>query len=112
MHPNRFHPGLLSSLSHFLFNEPIGHWSAHQGKVLLGTLTWEPARTYADNLWLATTSDNEELAIRSLLPPVRRLISSRRPFSLNYPAGHAVMAFAESGFIENQTLIWMEKRLT
>jgi ribosomal protein S18 acetylase RimI-like enzyme len=112
IHPNRFSPGLLNGFARFLFNEPIEHWAAHQGKTLLGLVTWEPSRTYADNLWMAASDDTEELAIRSLLPSIRRLIPSRRPFSLNYPAGRSVSALNESGFIESQTLIWMEKPFT
>jgi GNAT superfamily N-acetyltransferase len=112
IHPNRFSPGLLNGMARFLFNEPIEHWAAHLGKSLVGLVTWEPSRTYADNLWLAASPSSEDLAIRSLLPVIRRLIPSRRPFSLNYPAGRSGSALSEAGFVENQTLIWMEKPLT
>lgn len=111
IHPGRFNPSLISGLARFLFNEQIEHWSAYKGKELLGVLTWEPARTYADNLWLAASPSNEELAMRSLLPIARRLLSTRRPLSLNYPAGHSPQALLDSGFAEIQTLVWMEKPL-
>lgn len=106
---NRLKPSLINDLYRFLLSETIGHWVARNRQDTLGFLTWEPSRTYADNLWLAAPPEKEEQAILSLIPEVRRRITTTRPLSLNYPAGRADQAFKDAGMTLQQTLVWMEK---
>ncbi|HEX9013853.1 MAG TPA: hypothetical protein VF813_10065, partial [Anaerolineaceae bacterium] len=111
IHPKRFKPGLLSGFTRFMLSERIEHWAARTSSGLLGIITWEPSRTYADNLWLAASPTTEDAAVASLLPSIRSLIITQRPLSLNYPSGRAVDALNAAGFRDTQTLIWMEKPL-
>jgi hypothetical protein len=92
-----------------LFGDPTRHWAARQNGRLLGTLTWEPSRTYADNLWLAVAPETENEAIRTLLPMLRRDTNSLRPAAVNYPCNRAADAFLASDFRQLNTLLWMEK---
>jgi hypothetical protein len=61
-----------------------------------------------DHLWLATTPQQEDAAIRALLPYIRRHLPERRGLDLNYPAKRGGQAFSDAGFQARQTLIWME----
>ena len=109
IHPNRFKPGFMNSISRFLLNEQIEQWAARRDSQLIGVVSWEPSHSYADSLWLASSSELEDLAVQILLPGIRQLIPTHRPLSLNYPANRAVNAIQEAGFTESQTLIWMER---
>lgn len=104
----RLRPSFVNSFFLLLGNESIRHWSARSHGRLVGVLTWQPSHTFADNLWLATGSEFEDQAIRTLLPRACRELNSSRPIALNYPAGRAVEAFEAVGFKNHQTLAWME----
>jgi ribosomal protein S18 acetylase RimI-like enzyme len=106
---SRLRPSLINALYRFLLSERIDHWTARLQGQLIGAVTWEPSRSYADNLWLATTPEHEDLVIREILPLVRKKVASRRPLALNYPGGRAKEAFVSAGFFTQQTLVWMEQ---
>jgi ribosomal protein S18 acetylase RimI-like enzyme len=106
--PNRLKPGLWSSLIRLFSGEPQAHWAARLNHQLIGVASWEPTRLAADTIWLATGDGSEDLAIRSLLPFTCRNLRSRRPLTVNYPAGRATQAFFEAGFNPHYSLIWME----
>jgi ribosomal protein S18 acetylase RimI-like enzyme len=108
INPQAFKPDWLGDLFRFFNNSSIRHWTARQNGQVLGVLTWEPARTAADNLWLATTTGQENTVIRNLLPYAMQNLAPYRPVALNYPAGCAEDAFIEAGFLNHQVLIWME----
>jgi ribosomal protein S18 acetylase RimI-like enzyme len=106
---NRLRPGMMNLVYRFLMSERIEHLAARDRQGPLGMVTWEPSHAYADTLWLATLPESEERAIRALLPAARRMIPSRRPLVLNYPANRAEAAFQTAGMHPQQTLLWMEK---
>ena len=106
---SRYRPGFLRSLERALNGESMEHWVAYSQNKALGFVTWEPSRWSADPLWLAVSMENEDLALRSLLPHVRQTVrNSNRPLVINYPAGRAETAFQSAGFSHQLTLIWME----
>lgn len=111
INPATFKPSLISDFLRFLNNSSIHHWAARQAGRLLGVLTWEASRAAADNLWMATTPADEDLALRVLLPNTLLSLDAYRPLALNYPAEHAVEALEASGFQAHHTLIWMEIRI-
>jgi GNAT superfamily N-acetyltransferase len=107
----RFDPGWLYSLVRWLNGDQQRHWVARPapGGQPVGFASWEPSRSYADHIWIAAAPQNEQAAVRFLLPHVRQAMAPRRrTTSINYPSGRAVDAFRESGFRVLNTLIWME----
>lgn len=105
--PLALRPGLTGFL-YRIFNEiNCRQWSAWSGKRILGVLAWYSTSAYADNLWLATDRDGEDAVAQALLGHARRNLSARRPLSLDFPAGRAVLGIQRAGFHLHQTLIWM-----
>ena len=103
-----FQPG-LRGLFHRFFNEvDVRHWAAQRGKELIGLLTWQASRGYADRLWLAVPLENEDLAVQALAAFISRVGHLRRPLTLDYPADRARDILAAAGFQSQHTLIWME----
>jgi ribosomal protein S18 acetylase RimI-like enzyme len=105
-----FQPGFWSLLHRFFNEVDIRHWAAQRGKDLLGLLTWQASRGYADRLWLAAPPENDDLAVQALSAFIRREWRSRRPLTLDYPAGRANDALTAAGFQPQHTLIWMETK--
>ena len=95
-----------------LFNElHTRHWSAYQGDRLLGVLTWQSSLGYSDHLWLALPSVIDEAVPRALLLHASQRLPTRRPLTLDFPAGRHAESIRSSGFQEHQTLIWMQLHL-
>jgi hypothetical protein len=106
----RYSPSLLRSLFRMFSNDPIKQWCARISDEIIGFATWEPSRSYADPIWLATTPQWQDLSLRTLLPHVRKSIFTSHSLIINYPAGQAEEAFYQCGFTPRNTLIWMEAR--
>lgn len=108
----RFDPGLWRSLLRWINGEIQEHWAARRTEgTLLGLASWEPQHSISDYVWLAAPEDEEDQAIRALLPRVRQYLASRRrTINVNFPAGRAEPAFYDCGFIPQNTLIWMVHR--
>jgi ribosomal protein S18 acetylase RimI-like enzyme len=104
----RFSPAPLGMLWRWLQGETQMHWVARAGERPLGFLSWEPMRGSADSLWLGADPEREHESVLALLLRARADLARRnRPLTVNYPAGRAVQAFAQAGFVANQTLVWM-----
>ena len=108
---NALRPDLWGLFTRFLNDFQIRQWSAWQGDRLLGVLAWQTMPAYANSLWLAAAPENEEFAAAVLLPYIRQHPPSRRPLSLDFPAGRAIQAIQSAGFHFHQTLIWMSLSL-
>jgi hypothetical protein len=104
-------PDIWGILYRFLSAVQVRQWAAMRGHTLLGVLAWQPHPGFADHLWLASSSQEEEKAVEFLVPLARQKIGVRRRMALDYPAGRAQQAFQEAGFHAQQTLIWMQLRL-
>jgi len=107
-HLASFRPDVWHGLLRFLKNDRIHHWAARVNGELAGLLTWQPTSTFADTLWLAVPSDQNNKPIRSLLAHAREQLSPHRALSLNLPAGSWQEVYEEAGFSPQHTLIWME----
>jgi ribosomal-protein-alanine N-acetyltransferase len=104
-------PGLWGAF-HRLFNDLlIEHWVARRGDRLAGVISWQSSRGFADHLWLAVGDEGDDETVFALLRRVRDQLKGRRPMNLDYPAGVAEAAIANTGFRKQQTLVWMERRL-
>lgn len=106
--PNELNPGLWGAFHRFLSGTYIWQWSALHAEQLLGVLAYQTTPSYADSLWLAASTENEEVAAHALLSYARKHLPPHRPLSLDYPAGRAVQAIQSAGFQVHQTLIWMK----
>lgn len=100
-------PGLVGFFNRVFADKRIKQWSAYKLGALIGTLSWQSSFSQADWLWLASSSQHQEMAIQSLLPHARKSLSSHRTLAVNYPAGEAVEAFESVGFRAHKTLVWM-----
>lgn len=108
LNKSRLQPGFFRELQLAMSGEQVAHLAARKSGELIGLVTWEPTRMYADTLWLATEPNCEDEAVRALLPGIRRALHRKRPLIVNYPTGRAQAAFEQSGFQPHMTLIWME----
>jgi len=92
-----------------IFNEiEVRHWAVEQDNELLGVLSWQQTRKYADQVWLAAPPEYEDVVLKSVLPYIRRDHYLRRPVSIDYPENRAATTLMEAGFEPTSTLIWME----
>lgn len=100
-------PGFLGVINRVFSERNIRQWSATQRGILIGTVSWQSSYSQADWLWLASSPQQQELAILSLIPHAQSSLPRQRILALNYPAGMGVSAFESVGFRPHQTLLWM-----
>jgi ribosomal protein S18 acetylase RimI-like enzyme len=104
-------PTWMSQLTRILYGEKIRGFTLRYGSQFIGSVTWEAARTWADNLWPACDASNQDLVLRMLLPYTLATIRTSRPQAVNYPSGQAEETFGYAGFTKHVTLIWEEAKL-
>lgn len=104
-------PTWMSQVSRILYGDKIRGFALRSGNLMLGSVTWETARTWADNLWPACDASNQDLVLSILLPYILSNVHSNRPQAVNYQSGQAEEAFLSAGFHKHVTLVWMEARL-
>ncbi len=102
----------MNQISKIIYGEKIRGFALRANNQFLGSVTWEAAKTWADNLWPACDAANQDLVLRNLLPHVLSSIRSSRPQAVNYPDGQAEGTFVNAGFHKHVTLVWMEARLS
>lgn len=112
LNKSRLEPGFFKTMQMAMAGEQVVHLAARKGNQLIGMVTWEPSRTYADTLWLATDPAAEESAVAALMVGIQKAMRRKRPLMVNFPAHHADAAFEHSGFSPHMTLIWMEAGFT
>lgn len=107
----KLRPSILTQFTRLINGDKIKDWALRKNGEFIGSITWETARTWADNLWVATDAANQNLVIRTLLSHARATIRSNHPQSVNYPASQAEESFQQAGFHKHVTLLWMEAKL-
>jgi hypothetical protein len=95
-------------VTNFITETHLKHWGAEKNGQLLGMLSWKATHSYADQLWLASTPENEDLVLNTLLPFIHWRERSQRPLSIDFPKGRAAETLHQAGFSPSHTLIWME----
>ena len=68
----RLKPSLHNYFKSIFYGKQAEHLSCYQEGQLIGTVSWEPTHLYSDFLWIATDSKFEEIAIRALLPAMKK----------------------------------------
>jgi len=104
---NAFNPNLRGMIYRIMTATPMKQWAAFLKDELLGVLSWQSYPNHSSNLWIATSPENEDAAILTLLPQVFHHHPPRGRLSLDFPAGRGSDAIKETGFLLHQTLIWM-----
>ena len=105
-----FQPGIFGFLHRFFNEVNIRHWAVKQGKDLLGLMSWQSSRGYADRLWLAAPPEQDDVVVLAVMDFLRGGGRVKRPLTLDYPAGRAVDALRAAGFQPQHTLIWMKSK--
>jgi ribosomal protein S18 acetylase RimI-like enzyme len=111
IHINAMEPDFWHTIAAWFNDHPVNQWAAQRDHELLGVLSMETGYHTHDNLWLAVTPQNEDLALTALLGYTKKAISHRRSQIVNYPAERGKTAFLQCGFNPINTLIWMEINL-
>jgi GNAT superfamily N-acetyltransferase len=103
----RLRPGLARALTAWINGEHFQHWTAWRRGQIVGGATWESGRALSDNLWMTSLPEGEDETVYALLAHIRNRRVTNRYLSVNYPAGRARQGFERAGFVEINTLIWM-----
>jgi len=98
----------LGKVTNFFSETRLRHWGVEKQDHLLGILSWKTTSSYADQLWLAAATKNEDTVLKTLLPYIHWQGRTRRPLSIDLPVDRAVNILSEAGFRINHTLVWME----
>jgi ribosomal protein S18 acetylase RimI-like enzyme len=102
-------PGVLGWIFRALQGSAPRTWAAVRAGRLLAVLAWQASHAASDRLWLAAPRDPDPEAVRLILRRAELDASRRKPLNLEYPAGQAAGAIANSGFTPHHTLIWMQR---
>jgi len=101
-------PGWPGTFFRFCYNTYVNQWGLLHGERLLGVVAWQSTAARANWLWLAAPQAADEQAMCALLVHARQHAPAQRPLVLDYPAHRFDPAIEASGFVAQQTLIWME----
>jgi ribosomal protein S18 acetylase RimI-like enzyme len=100
--------GLWHWLYRIFIDYNVQQWAAVRGDRLLGVISWMPAHSQADPLWLAVPPDSNADAVNMLLQHARRQVYLHKTLAVEFPPGPIDTAFRAAGFLPLRTLIWMQ----
>jgi ribosomal protein S18 acetylase RimI-like enzyme len=108
LRPNYLRGGMHGAFSRLLLLEPkISQWSVIAGKVLIGVVSWQSSKTFADWIWIASSAETEGVLLDSFLPYWMKLPGYKRPLRLNFPKRKTNLSLESHWFKPTRTLIWM-----
>lgn len=102
-------PGALSRL--MLLDPKISQWSVTAGKELVGVVSWQSSKTFADWLWIASSAETEGVLLDAFLPYWMNLPGPKRPLRLDFPKRKTNHGLETHWFKSTRTLIWMRYRI-
>lgn len=105
---NSLRPGLMGGVTRIFSDTSISQWSIQRQGKLCAVAAWQTTQNQQNILWLAAPPDADAGVLQALLAHARQRIPTRRPATLDYPAGQSAAAIQGAGFRSHQTLIWME----
>ena len=111
-HLNALRPDLWGGVHRFLYDAYIVQWGAFYNDQLQASLSWQSGQGSSSHLWLAAPPALDEAVLGAFLNYVRRHLPTESPVTLDYPAEQFSQALRDVGFTEQQTLIWMELKLS
>ncbi len=107
--PEYLRGGIPGSLSRFLLIDPkISQWSVVAGSELIGVVSWQSSKTFADWLWIASSAETEGVLLDAFLPVWMKSAGYKRPLRLNFPKRRTNRSLETHWFKPTRTLIWMK----
>jgi GNAT superfamily N-acetyltransferase len=100
--------GLGPAFYRFMMDYDVRHWSVRKNGSPQAILSWQAMANQNDRLWAAVPPQGGETALTELLLHVRRAMTWRQTFSLDFPAGLYQAAIQAAGFHPHRTLLWMK----
>ncbi len=101
-------PGLWGFLHRMFSPYPVENWSVLETGRLLGVAARQVTHGAADRLWLALDPNQNASNLQKVLQGALSVIPSNRPLSAEFPARLGAETFQTLGFVEAQTLVWMQ----
>jgi hypothetical protein len=101
----------MSHIINLFEGNRLKHWEIRREDEPIGVITWQETRTFANNLWLAISPENEDQILSKALGLVLSKCASQHPISIDYPDGRYASQFENLGFTHFRTLIWMRQVL-
>ena len=105
---NKFKPSFFNKVEYFFSDLSPKNWTCYKDNRPIGFATLESTRQSVDYIWLAVGEEYQDEAVKALLDHIRQNSSPFRPLTINYASHLAVDSFKSTGFIPQNTLIWME----
>jgi ribosomal protein S18 acetylase RimI-like enzyme len=107
--PEYLRGGLTGALARlFLLDPKITQWSVLAGNELIGVVSWQSSKTYADWLWIASSAETEGVLLDTFLPYWMGTPGHKRPLRLNFPKRKTNLSLETHWFKPTRTLIWMK----
>jgi ribosomal protein S18 acetylase RimI-like enzyme len=101
--------GLVGAISRtMLLNPKIFQWSIIAGEELIGVVSWQSSKTYADWLWIASSPETEGVLLDAFLPVWMASSGQKRPLRLNFPKRKTNLSLETHWFKPTRTLVWMK----
>jgi len=117
--------GVQGKISRLLLVEPkIKQWAVTAGDELIGVVSWQSSRTYADWIWVASSAETEGVLLDAFLPHWMNetegvLLDAflphwmnrpgpKRSLRLDFPKRISNLSLETHWFKPTRTLIWMK----
>jgi ribosomal protein S18 acetylase RimI-like enzyme len=101
--------GLAGGISRFLLIDPkIKQWAVIANKELIGVVSWQSSKTYADWIWIASSAETEAVLLDAFLPHWMNTPGIKRSLRLNFPKRKTNRSLETHWFKATRTLIWMK----
>ena len=109
---NQFESGAFQEVKNFLEGVNLRHWVIEGQGSPQAVLTWQKTSTYANNLWLASSSAADGDLVGRAFPQILSGLPRRHALSLEVAEGVFAAPLQELGFKTFRTLIWMSRELS
>ncbi len=108
LRPEYLRGGLAGIISRLMLVDPrIEQWSVTASRELIGVVSWQSSKTYADWLWIASSPETEGVLLDTFLPFWMNRPGIKRPLRLDFPFRKTNLSLETHWFKPARTLIWM-----
>jgi ribosomal protein S18 acetylase RimI-like enzyme len=109
LRPEYLRGGLPGMISRLLLVEPkIKQWAVTARGELIGVVSWQSSKTYADWIWIASSAETEGILLDAFLPHWLNSPGPKRSLRLNFPKRKTNLSLESHWFKPTRTLIWMK----
>lgn len=107
--PEYLRGGITGKFARLMLLDPqIQQWSVTAGDELIGVLSWQSSKTYADWIWIASSPETEGVLLDTFLPVWMSSPGRKRPLRLDFPFRKTNLSLETHWFKPARTLIWMK----